>query len=74
MLVKSSEVLRVDFTVPMSENRYVPEYASQLQHRPFKLAGYILAELSCHRWVLDIAQQQLPDDQDDMAGMPPLLL
>eukprot|EP00964_Phaeocystis_antarctica_P070400 scaffold42867_cov63-Phaeocystis_antarctica.AAC.2 len=55
------------------ENLYVPEYASQLQQGPFELAGYIYAELSAHRAVLDIAKEQLLDDQDDMTGRPPLL-
>ena len=41
MLVKTSEVLRVDFGVPEGANRYVPEYASQLQQAPFELAGNI---------------------------------
>ena len=72
---KTSEVLRVDFGAPEEgENLYVPEYASQLQQGPFELAGYIYAELSAHRAVLDIGKEQLLDDQDDMTGRPPLLL
>eukprot|EP00964_Phaeocystis_antarctica_P079872 scaffold49804_cov58-Phaeocystis_antarctica.AAC.1 len=55
-------------------NLIVPEYASQLQQTPFELAGNIYAELSVHRAVLDIAKQQLLDNQDDMTGRPPLLL
>ena len=75
VLVKTSEVLRVDFGAPEEgENLYVPEYASQLQQGPFELAGYIYAELSAHRAVLDIGKEQLLDDQDDMTGRPPLLL
>ena len=64
------------------ENLIVPEYAPQtpfgsktpLQQTPFELAGYKYAELSVHRAVLDIAKQQLRDDQDDMTGRPALLL
>ena len=74
VLEKTSEVLRVDFGAPEGANLYVPEYASQLQQGPFELAGYIYAELSAHRAVLDIGKEQLLDDQDDMTGRPPLLL
>ena len=75
VLLHASEVLRVAIGVPPpGDNLYVPEYASQLQQTRSALAGNIYAELSFHRAVLDIAKQQLRDDQDDMTGRPPLLL